>query len=191
MAAAGARARNSVRQALVAMTGTFWDTVVFCAVTGIVIVSSMLHEPEVFAGISGGDLAEAAFGLMNGFGHVIFAVSLVIFAFATILGWSFYGEQAVLYLLQRSPFRKFRRKEGGLSLQPERFLLGYRLLYLAAAFAGTVTSMGVVWALSDLLNGLMALPNLVCILLLQKVIIRETDRYLWSGRLEERDENLP
>lgn len=191
MAAAGARAGNSVRQALVAMTGTFWDTVVFCAVTGIVIVSSMLHEPAVFAGISGGDLAEAAFGLMNGFGHVIFAVSLVIFAFATILGWSFYGEQAVLYLLQRSSFRKFRRKEGALSPQPEGFLLGYRLLYLAAAFAGTVTSMGVVWAFSDLLNGLMALPNLVCILFLQRVIIRETDRYLWNGRLEERDENLP
>lgn len=173
MAAAGARAKNSVRQALVSMTGTFWDTVVFCAVTGIVIVSSMLHRPEAFAGISGGDLAEAAFGLMNGFGHVIFAVSLVIFAFATILGWSFYGEQAVSYLFG------------------ERALKYYRLLYLASVFAGAVTSMGVVWALSDLLNGLMALPNLICLLLLQKVIVKETDHYLWSGRLDERDDALP
>lgn len=173
MAAAGARAKNPVRQALVSMTGTFWDTVVFCAVTGIVIVSSMLHQPEAFAGISGGDLAEGAFGLMNGFGHVIFAVSLVIFAFATILGWSFYGEQAVTYLFGK------------------RSLNCYRFLYLAAVFFGTLTSMGTVWALSDLLNGLMALPNLICILLLQKVIVKETDRYLWGGRLDERDDALP
>lgn len=173
MAAAGARARNSVRQALVSMTGTFWDTVVFCAVTGIVIVSAMLHQPEAFVGISGGDLAEGAFGLMNGFGHVIFAVSLVIFAFATILGWSFYGEQAVSYLFG----------EGALKY--------YRVFYLAAVFAGSVTSMGVVWALSDLLNGLMALPNLICLLLLQRIIIRETNHYLWNRCLEERDESLP
>ena len=172
MAAAGARAKNSVRQALVSMTGTFWDTVVFCAVTGIVIVSAMLHKPEVFTGISGGDLAEAAFGMMNGFGHVIFAVSLVIFAFATILGWSFYGECAVSYLFG----------EGSLKY--------YRLLYLAAVFAGAVTSMGVVWGFSDLLNGLMAVPNLIC-LLLQKIIVKETDHYLWGGHLEERDGNLP
>ncbi|MCI8466104.1 MAG: alanine:cation symporter family protein [Lachnospiraceae bacterium] len=169
MAAAGARSKNPVRQALVSMTGTFWDTVVFCAVTGIVIVSSMLHQPELFAGISGGDLAEASFGLMNGFGHVIFAVSLVIFAFATILGWSFYGERAVAYLFG----------EGSLNY--------YRICYLVAVFAGSVTSMGVVWGLSDLLNGLMAVPNLICLLLLQKTIVKETNHYLWGGRLDERD----
>ncbi len=167
MAAAAARTKNPVRQALVSMTGTFWDTVVFCAVTGIVIVSSMLHKPELFSGLSGGELAEQSFGLMGGFGHVIFAVSLVVFAFATILGWSFYGEQAVRYLFRG------------------RGLVLYRFCYLAAVFAGAAASMGLIWSLSDLLNGLMAVPNLICLLLLQRTVIRDTDHYLWEGHLEE------
>lgn len=167
MAAAGARSKNPVRQALAAMTGTFWDTVVFCAVTGVVIVSSMLHEPGIFAGLTEGQLAEQAFGLMNQFGHMIFAVSLVVFAFATILGWSFYGEQAALYLFGR------------------KGITCYRIFYLAAVFAGAVSSMGVIWEISDLMNGLMAIPNLICLLLLQKVMIKETDYYLWGGHLEE------
>ena len=167
MAAAGARTRNPVRQALVAMTGTFWDTVVFCAVTGLVIVSSMLHKPELFAGLTDGALAEQSFGLMNRYGHVIFAVSLIVFAFATILGWCFYGERAVSYLFGESAVKY------------------YRLLYLAAAFGGAVASMGVIWKISDLLNGLMAVPNLICLLGLQRVIAAETDYYLWSGWLEE------
>ncbi|QNM06197.1 alanine/glycine:cation symporter family protein [Qiania dongpingensis] len=170
MAAASARTRNSVRQALVSMTGTFWDTVVFCAVTGIVIVSSMLHKPAVFNGLSGGQLAEQSFGLMNQYGHVIFAVSLVIFAFATILGWSFYGERAVIYLF------------GG------RGIKYYRLIYLAALFAGAVASMGVIWEFSDLLNGLMAVPNLICLLILQGVIVKETRYFLWGGHLDEKEE---
>ncbi len=171
MAAAGARSRNPVRQALVSMTGTFWDTVVFCAVTGLVVVSSMLHAPELFAGLSGGELAEQSFGLMDRYGHVIFAVSLVVFAFATILGWSFYGERAAVYLFGKESLRF------------------YRLCYLAAVFAGAAASMEVIWKLSDLFNGLMAVPNLVCLLLLQKTVVKETDHYLWGGRLDERERN--
>ncbi len=171
MAAAGARSRNPVRQALVSMTGTFWDTVVFCAVTGLVVVSSMLHAPELFAGLSGGELAEQSFGLMDRYGHVIFAVSLVVFAFATILGWSFYGERAAVYLFGKESLRF------------------YRLCYLAAVFAGAAASMEVIWKLSDLFNGLMAVPNLVCLLLLQKTVVKETDYYLWGGRLDERERN--
>ena len=171
MAAAAAGSRNPVRQALAAMTGTVWDTVVFCAVTGIVIVSSMLHMPELFAGLSQGELAEQSFGIMNQFGHMIFALSLVIFAFATILGWSFYGEQAVIYL------------------SGSRRLFHYRMLYLAAVFAGAAASMGVIWKIADLLNGLMAVPNLICLLLLRKTVVKETDYYLWGGHLDEKEEN--
>lgn len=173
MAAAGARSRNPVRQALAAMTGTFWDTVVFCAVTGIVIVSSMLHVPELFEGLTDGQLAEQSFGLMNQFGHVIFAVSLVVFAFATILGWSFYGEKAAFYLFGKKSIRY------------------YRFFYLASAFTGTVVSMGMIWKVSDLLNGLMAVPNLVCLLFLQQVIIKETNYFLWEGHLDEKTGEKP
>ena len=170
MAAAGARSRNPARQALVAMTGTFWDTVVVCAVTGVVIVSSMLHAPELFSGLSGGELAEQSFGLMNRFGQMIFAVSLVVFAFATILGWSFYGEQAAVWLWGK------------------RRLPYYRLFYLAAVFFGAAVPAGTIWRLSDLFNGLMAVPNLICLLLLQRVIVKETDHYLWGGGLDERED---
>lgn len=162
MAAAAAKTTSPVRQALAAMTGTFWDTVVFCAVTGILVVAAMLHAPQIVSSAEAGNLAEQAFGLMGTVGNLVFLVSLTAFAFATILGWNFYGEQAVRYLFPES----------------RRGILVYRLLYLAAVFCGTVVPMGLVWRLSDLFNGLMAVPNLIVLLLMQKEIAEETRREL-------------
>ena len=162
MAAAAAKTTSPVRQALAAMTGTFWDTVVFCAVTGILVVAAMLHAPQIVSSAEAGNLAEQAFGLMGTVGNLVFLISLTAFAFATILGWNFYGEQAVRYLFPES----------------RRGIVVYRLLYLAAVFCGTVVPMGLVWRLSDLFNGLMAVPNLIVLLLMQREIAEETRREL-------------
>ena len=162
MAAAAAKTTSPVRQALAAMTGTFWDTVVFCAVTGILVVAAMLHAPQIVSAAEAGNLAEQAFGLMDTVGNLVFLVSLTAFAFATILGWNFYGEQAVRYLFPES----------------RRGIVVYRLLYLAAVFCGTVVPMGLVWRLSDLFNGLMAVPNLIVLLLMQREIAEESRREL-------------
>ena len=158
MAAAAAKTSSPVSQALAAMTGTFWDTVVFCAVTGILVVAAMLHAPQIVSVTEPGNLAEQAFGLMGRTGNLVFLISLTAFAFATILGWNFYGEQAVRYLFPESRCG----------------ILIYRLFYLASVFCGAIVPMRLVWQLSDLFNGLMAVPNLLVLLLMQKEITEET-----------------
>lgn len=161
MAAAAAKTSSPVNQALAAMTGTFWDTVVFCAVTGILVVAAMLHAPQIVSVTEPGNLAEQAFGLMGRTGNLVFLISLTAFAFATILGWNFYGEQAVRYLFPESRCG----------------ILIYRLFYLASVFCGAIVPMRLVWQLSDLFNGLMAVPNLLVLLLMQKEITEETANF--------------
>ena len=163
---ASAISRNPVRQALVSMTGTFWDTVVVCAVTGLVVVTSMVKHPASFLGVADDDLTRTAFSFLPG-GQYILAIALAVFAFTTILGWSFYGEKCVEYL--------FGTKSN----------LWYRLSFLAVLFVGTVTSLDLIWNFSDLMNGLMAFPNLVSVLALSGVIVAETKHYLWQGHLDE------
>jgi AGCS family alanine or glycine:cation symporter len=160
MAAACARTPSPVTQGLISMTGPFWDTVVICAVTGLVIVSSILKTPQAYAGIPIDSLCLAAFSQLPFWGTEILSISLILFAFATILGWCYYGECAVRFLA------------GQRAVKP------YQVLYLLSVYLGAVVSLERVWGVSDLLNACMALPNLVCLWLLRKKIITETHREL-------------
>jgi len=164
--AAAARTRNPVRQALVSSTGTFWDTVVICALTGLVLVSSIIAYPEIDH-TQGGALTKMAFGKIPYVGPAILSVGILTFAFSTILGWSYYGEKAMEYL-------------GG-----KKWIIYYRIAYIAAAFVGSVMNLTVVWNIADSMNALMAIPNLIALLLLSGVAVRETRKYLWSGRLND------
>ena len=167
IAAASAQTKNPVRQALVSMTGTFWDTVVVCAVTGIVIVSSMLHIPGAFVGAADDGLTQISFAQLSGVGSLILTIALSAFAFTTILGWSYYGECCTEYLFG------------------EKSIKVYRIIFLVVLFIGAISSLDIIWTFSDLMNGLMAFPNLISLLLLSGVVVKETRYYLWEKHLNE------
>ena len=166
--AAAAQTRNPVRQALVSSTGTFWDTVVICAFTGLVIVSSIIAYPDI-SSTDGAALTKAAFSKIPYVGTPLLTFGLLTFAFTTILGWCYYGERAVEYL------------------KGKRWMLGYRILFVAMVFVGSIISLDVVWNAADCMNALMAIPNLVALLLLSNVIARETRHYLYGGRLDHHE----
>jgi len=166
---AAAQTKNPVRQALVSSTGTFWDTVVICLITGLVIITSGLAHNGVLDMSDGSRLANSAFNQIPVFGNLILTFGLVTFAFSTILGWCYYGEKGMEYLF------------GTKSIVP------YRIIYVAIAFLGTVLSLGLVWDIADTLNALMAIPNLVAVLLLSTVIVSETKKYLEDGHIEDAD----
>ena len=170
--AAAAKTRNPVRQALVSSTGTFWDTVVVCAITGLVLVSSIIAHPDIDCS-QGAALTKAAFDKLPVVGPMILSIGIVTFAFSTILGWSYYGERAVEYLFSRT--RKGRKAA----------IAVYRVLWIAGVFVGSVAGLSVIWNLADIANALMAIPNLVAVLLLSGVIVKETKKYLWEDRLDE------
>ena len=172
--AAAARTRNPAEQALVAMTGTFWSTVVICALTGVVLVSTMLTYPEIQEEIlaspsvyTGAALASAAFAKIPYVGTPVLVIGMVAFSYSTILGWSYYGNRCVTYLLGR------------------RAILPYQVAYVAVAFLGAVGVGDVVWTVSDIGNALMALPNIVAILLLSGLIARDTRHYIYDDHLDE------
>lgn len=169
--AAAAKTRNSVRQALVSSTGTFWDTIVVCALTGLVIVSSIIAYPDI-SSTDGAALTERAFSKIPIFGPIILTVGLITFAFSTILGWTYYAEKSVEYL-------------GGL-----KWVKIYRVFWILAVFGGAVINLSLVWNIADSMNALMAIPNLISLILLSGVLVSETKKYLWSGNIDETDENL-
>ena len=171
LVAASARTKNPVRQALVSASGTFWDTVVLCAVTGIVIVSSMhANIVDINApGIDGGKLTKMAFSVIPVIGQPTLMIALFTFAFSTILGWSIYAQRAVEYLAGIKGVKV------------------YTWIFLAAVMVGSVINLNTVWTLADIFNALMAIPNLFALLLLSGVIAKETDKYLWSGKLDEEE----
>ena len=160
--AAAAQTSNPVRQALVSASGTFWDTVVVCLMTGLVLVSSILKNPAIDMGniTDGGILTTLAFDQIPLVGPVILVVGIISFAFSTVLGWSYYGERCLEYLAGR------------------RALFLYRVLYVAVAALAPVAALDLVWTVADTLNALMAIPNLIAVLLLSGVVVRETERYL-------------
>ena len=164
--AAAAQTRNPVRQALVSSTSPFWDTVVICALTGVVLVSSVLASPEVDSR-AGATLTKVAFSQIPVVGSLLLSIGIATFAFSTLLGWSYLGEKALEFLIGR------------------RARIIYRVLWIAAAFAGSVTAISLVWNLGDFFNALMALPNLVSLVLLSGVVVKETRHYLWENRLDE------
>ena len=164
--AAAAQTRNPVRQALVSSTGTFWDTVVICAITGLVITTSILAYPEIRQE-DGGMLTKEAFGMIPYIGTPILTFGIITFSFSTILGWSYYGERAMEYLAGK------------------RSIVFYRIIFILLVYAGSTMSLSLVWNLADIFNALMAIPNLISLLLLSGVIVHETQHYLWNGNLEE------
>ena len=170
IAAAAAQTRNPVRQALVSSTGTFWDTVVVCLMTGLVLVSTIMKNPAINANeiTDGGVLTSLAFDQIPIIGPLILVVGIISFAFSTILGWAYYGERCVEY---------FAGKKG---------LIPYRVLYIAVAVIAPVVALDVVWDIADILNALMAIPNLIAVLLLSPVIVKETKKYL--NNLDAKDE---
>ena len=170
--AAAAQTRNPVRQALVSSTGTFWDTVIICALTGLVLVSSIIAYPDI-SYADGAALTKVAFSKIPYVGAPLLAFGILTFAFSTILGWSYYGESAVNYIEGR---------------RINRF---YRILYIVALFFGSIISLDIIWNIADCMNALMAIPNLISLLLLSGVVAKETKKYLWNNNLDkEMEENL-
>ena len=164
--AAAAQTRNPVRQALVSSSGTFWDTIVICALTGLVIVSSVIAYPDISFD-NGATLTKAAFSKIPVVGTPLLTFGLLTFAFSTILGWCYYGERAVEYL------------------KGKRWVLVFRVLYMLAVFAGSVMNLAVVWNLADCMNALMAIPNLISLLCLNGILVHETRKYIWRHRLDK------
>lgn len=165
--AAAAQTKNPVRQALVSSTGTFWDTVVVCLMTGLVLISSILKNENIdIENFSGGELTSAAFSQIP-FGTVILIIGIISFAFSTILGWSYYSERCIDYLFG---------KKG---------LLPYRIVFLAVLMIAPCVNLGIVWDIADILNALMAIPNLIAVICLSGVISSETKHYLKN--LDEAD----
>ena len=160
--AAAAQTKNPVRQALVSSTGTFWDTVVVCAMTGLVLVNS----GEWVKGLRGAALTRAAFADFHIVGPIVLTMGLLTFVFSTILGWSYYGEKAAEYLLG------------------PKVITPYRWIWVGAVMIGSILSLPTVWSLADVTNGLMAIPNLVSLIVLNGVIVSETRRYLWNNNLD-------
>ncbi len=164
--AAAAQTRNPVRQGLVSASGVFWDTVVGCAITGLVLVNSG-HWTE---GLNGAALSRAAFEDVPVVGPAILVFGLFTFVFATIVGWSYYSEKGVEYLF------------GDVAVRP------FRWLWVIAVFFGSVLSLPIVWSFADIANALMAIPNLIALLMLSGVVAAETQKYLWSGDIDAKAE---
>jgi AGCS family alanine or glycine:cation symporter len=160
--AAAAQTTTPVRQALVSSTGTFWDTVVVCLMTGLVVVNSGAWT----RGLAGAALTHAAFADLPRVGPIVLTVGLLTFVFSTILGWAYYGEKATEYLLGTGAIRP------------------YRFLWVLAVMLGSVASLPAVWSFADVANGLMAIPNLVCLLAMSGVLVAETRTHLWEAQPE-------
>ena len=162
LVASAAQTRNPVRQALVSATGTFWDTVVVCLMTGLVLVTTIMKNPSINMDMieDGSQMTTAAFSQIPVLGPMILVVGIITFAYSTILGWSYYGERCCEYLFG---------KKG---------MLPYKILFIAVIVIGPVLSLDLVWTIANILNALMAVPNLVAVLLLSGVIAKETRHYL-------------
>ncbi len=172
IADAAAQTRNPVRQALVSMSGVFWDTIVVCAMTGLVLVSTIVKNPDAAinpatnALYTGGDLTTHAFSTIPVIGPIVLTIGLITFAWSTILGWSYYGEKCWEYLLGK------------------KALMPFRILWTLVVFIGCVTALDLVWLIADILNGLMAWPNCIALLGLSGVIVSETKKYLWDDNMD-------
>ena len=176
LVAANATTKNPARQALVSMTGTFWDTVIVCAITGIMLVSTMLANPEIQAGILSGEitaaaqLTTAAFSEIPVLGPIVLSVGMILFTYSTMLGWAQYGNRAVAYLFGKKGIRP------------------YQVVFLLFVFWGCIGGGDLVWNISDITNALMAVPNCIAVLGLSAVIAKGTQHYVYDKNLDEVDE---
>ncbi len=171
IAHAAAETKGPVNQGLIAMLGTFIDTIIVCSITGLAIIASGVWT----SGQSGAALTSLAFETsLPGFGGYLIAIALSIFAFTTILGWSYYGEKCVGYLLGA------------------KVLIGYRILWIVAIYFGATADLGFIWLLADTLNAMMAIPNLIALILLSPVVFAVTKEFFATkGQSEERTSRSP
>lgn len=165
IAAAAAKTDQPVKQALVSMTGTFIDTIIVCSITGIALVMGGLYT----TGVNGAALTSQTFdALLPGPGGWIVTIGLIFFAYSTILGWSFYGEKCTQYLFGSKAIK------------------GYRMIYICFVMLGTIVSLDLVWAVSDVFNALMAIPNLIGILLLSRHVQKETNDFMIDYQIQKK-----
>lgn len=161
IAAAAAKTDHPARQGLVSMTGTFIDTIIVCSITGIVLVMGYIIAGNSFGDQTGAVLTIGVFDkLLPGVGGWVVTFGIIFFAYSTILGWSYYGEKCATYLLG------------------EKFVLPYRIIYIASVFVGCIATLDLVWLFADTFNGLMAVPNLIALLLLSGVIAKESKDFI-------------
>lgn len=170
LVASAARTKNPVRQALVSSTGTFWDTVVVCLMTGLVLVTTIMKNPDIHMDMieNGGQMTTAAFSQIPVVGPLILVFGIITFAYSTILGWSYYGERCCEYIFG------------------SKGILPYKLVFIAVVLIGPVLQLDTIWTISDILNAFMAIPNLVAVLMLSNVIAKDTKYYL--NNLDESDD---
>ncbi|MBN8235971.1 sodium:alanine symporter family protein [Halobacillus kuroshimensis] len=167
IAAAAARTDYAGRQALVSMTQVFIDTIIVCTMTGLTIVMAGQYQ----GGLDGADLTSASFELFLGeFGAYVVTIGLIFFAFSTIVGWSYYGEKCFGYLTN------------------QRFIGLYKIVFVAFVLVGSVSQLSTVWVFADVMNGLMAFPNLIGLLLLSGVVAAETNKFLKVAKQEKQQE---
>ena len=171
---ATANSQNAIRNAIIGATGTFWDTVVVCAITGLVLVSSVIANPDISTiGIEGGQLSTLCFGQIPYIGTPLLIFGVVTFAFSTILGWCVYGERCLVYLVGDERFNKI-----------------YRIIWIVMAFLGAIINLSLVWKISDILNALMVIPNIVAVILLAKQCKKDTDYFLVNNKVDEKDHEM-
>ena len=157
IASAASKTKRPAEQGLISMTGTFIDTIIICTMTGLALVLTGVWSGDT----AGAAMTSAAFSASYGaIGSHLLTIALVLFAFTTILGWNYYGERAIIYLFER------------------KGVLPYRLIFIALVASGAFLKLEAIWILADIVNGLMAIPNLIALLLLSGVIVRETKLYM-------------
>ena len=161
-----AATRNPSRQALISMSGVFWDTIVVCLLTGLVLVSSIIKDPVGMEGLVGAQMTAGAFNAIPVIGPAVLTFGLLTFAWSTILGWSYYGERCWVYLC------------GVKSIMP------FRVVWTFVVLVGCVAALDVVWNIADVLNACMAFPNCVALIGLSGVIASETKKYVWDKNAE-------
>ena len=177
-ATAASVANNAVKPALVGSTGVFWDTVVVCLATGLVLVSSVSANDSIScimengSSVTGSALVSACFNQIPVFGRPLLSFGIITFAFSTILGWSYYGENCIKYLFGKKAIRI------------------YEAAWIIVIFIGGMVSEGAVWTMADILNAAMCIPNVIAVLLLRKEIAEDTQYYLYEDHLEEADPQL-
>ena len=166
IAAAAAKTKEPARQGLVCMTGTFFDTIIICTMTGLAIVLTGAYEPAMNGTLKGVAVTTHAFQVGLPFSNDVCAfllmISLVFFAFTTILGWDYYSEKCLQYLVGNK----------------QTVIMIYRVLYIAAVFVGPYLQVSFVWTLADIVNALMAFPNLIALFSLSGVVAAETKAFI-------------
>ena len=174
MATAAGRASNAVRPAIVGATGVFWDTVVVCLATGLVVVSSVISNDAISClnYANGNELVTACFAQIPVIGTPLFVFGIITFAYSTILGWSYYGVTSVRYLFGHKAIKI------------------YQAMWIVVIFLGATLNLNTIWNISDILNGVMCIPNIIAVFMCIKPLVKDTKYYLAEDNLDEVDYDL-